>query len=164
MTSPLGRYASEAHDELVTVVLLDAPLRVWQRATEHHDDLMREMALLALDPATPGRDLPHRLLELIDVMGRQYGAATARPDTERDAALAAGLDRVDLRYEVPRSAGQAAQHLRDLLDEIEEFCRAEMLLTLAQPPVEAAFARWYVEQFTVQTQGGEPVPWPGPWD
>lgn len=161
MTSPLGRYAGDVHDATVTIRLLDAPLRLWQRAAEHHDELMREMALLALSPRTSA--MSTRLLELVDVLGNQYGAASWRPDTERDAAVDAGLDRVDLTYEVPRSSAAAATHMRVLLDEAEDFCRSE-LLTLAQPPVLADFSRWYVEQFVQQADGKPAQPWPGPWD
>jgi hypothetical protein len=161
MGSPLGRYASDASDGLVTVVLLDAPLRIWQRAAEHHDELMREMALLALAPDPP--TLPKRLTELVQVLGQQYGAAGNRPEDARDAALTAGHDRIDLSYEVPRTLGADALRMRALLDEAEEYCRTE-LLTLAQPQVQADFARWYIEEFVRQTDGLPPRPWPGPWD
>jgi hypothetical protein len=161
MTSPLGRYADAADDEPVMVRLLEAPLKVWQRATEHHDELMREMALLALAPEPP--ELPTRLLQLVDVLGRRYGAAGSRPDAERDAAMAAGLDRIDLTYEVPRSLASNALAMRMLLDEAEEFCKTD-LLTLEQQPVEAAFSRWYIDQFVQQSAGLPAVPWPGPWD
>lgn len=161
MPNPLGRYGDEVHDELITVELRQVPLHVWQRATEHHDELMREMALLALAPTPP--ELPTRLLQLVDVLGRRYGAAGSRPDAEKDTALAAGLDRVDLTYEMPRSQAANAASMRSLLDEAEEFCKTD-LLTLAQPPTEAAFARWYIDQFVQQAAGRPPVPWPGPWD
>jgi hypothetical protein len=161
MGSPLGRYARDAPDALVTVVLLDAPLKLWHRAAEHHDELMREMALLALAPDPPA--LPQRLTELVQVLGQQYGAAGNRPDDDRDQALAAGRDRMDLTYQVPRSLGPDAASMRALLDEAEEYCRSE-LLTLAQPKEQADFSRWYIEEFVRQTQGEAPTPWPGPWD
>ena len=161
MGSPFGRYADQPVDAPVTVVLQDAPLHVWQRATEHHDDLMREMALLAL--ADPPPDLPNRLLELVDVLGNRYGAAGSRPDAEKDAAVAAGLDRVTLTYEItPAQAAQAAR-MRALLDEAEAFC-ATHLLTMGQPETEARFSRWYVDQFVQQAAGADPEPWSGPWD
>jgi hypothetical protein len=160
MRSPLGRFGGDLHDSLVTVRLLQAPLTIWQRAAEHHDELMREMALLALSPTKP--ELPTRLLELVDVLGHQYGAAGARPDAERDAAIARGLDRVDLTYLVPRSASEAAQRMRALLDEAEQYCRTD-LLTLAQPQLQADFARWYTDQFVLQCADHSPVPWAGPW-
>jgi len=159
MGSPLGRYAGDVHDTLVTVVLLDTPLKLWQRAAEHHDELMREMALLALAPDPPA--LPKRLTELVQVLGQQYGAAGNRPEEAEDA-LAAGRDRMDLTYEVPRSAGADAAHMRALLDEAEEYCR-DLLLTLAQPPEQAEFARWWIEEFVRQTAGEPPRAWPGPW-
>ena len=161
MGSPLGRYAGDVDDTLVTVVLLDVPLLVWKRAAEHHDELMREMSLLALAPDPP--DLPQRLTELVQVLGAQYGAAGNRSDEERDAALGRGVDRMDLAYEVPRGAGADAGRMRDLLDEAEESCR-DQLLTLQQGPVERAFAQWYIGEFTRQTAGEPPTPWPGPWD
>ena len=160
MTSPLGRYAGEEHDALVPVLLLQAPLVIWQRTAEHHDELMREMALLALSPTN--QELPTRLLELVDVLGNQYGAAGARLDEDREAARARGLDRIDLRYEVPRSSAASAQRMRDLLDEAEQYCRTD-LLTLAQPQAQADFARWYIDQFVRQCAGNPPTPWPGPW-
>ncbi len=166
--APLGRYASEvtaAEEELVTVRLLAAPVRLWSRSTEHHDELMREMTLLALSQPREGHDLPARLVELVDILGRQYGRTSERPDTERDEALAQGLDRIDLTYEVPRSAGQAALALAGILAEADEFCRSGgALLTLAKPDDQVAFSRWYIEQFVTQTEGGQPTPWPGPWD
>jgi hypothetical protein len=161
MGSPLGRYARDAHDTLVTVTLLDTPLKIWQRAAEHHDELMREMALLALAPDPP--TLPKRLSEIVQVLGQQYGAAGSRPDDARDEALAAGCDRMDLNYEVPRTLGADALQMRALLDEAEEYCRSE-LLTLAEPQVQADFSRWYIEEFVRQIDGLAPRPWPGPWD
>jgi hypothetical protein len=161
MGSPLGRYATDVPGAVVTVVLLAAPLKIWQRAAEHHDELMREMALLALAPDPP--DLPQRLTELVQLLGQQYGAAGSRPDDAREELVAAGIDRMDLTYEVPRSLGPDAARMRALLDEAEEYCRTE-LLTLAQPQDEAAFSQWYIEEFVRQTQGEPPRAWPGPWD
>ena len=160
MSNPLGRFAGDEHDGLVDVVLLAAPLVIWQRTSEHHDELMRELALLALAPTN--QELPTRLLELVDVLGRQYGAAGGRPDEERDAALRRGIDRLDLTFRVPTSTAASAQRMRDLLDEAEEYCRSD-LLTLAQPQVQADFARWYIDQFVTQSAGGPPEAWPGPW-
>lgn len=162
-SAPLGRYGHEG-GALVEIRLVDMPLRIWQRSTDHHDELMRELSLLALAPSSSRSDLPARLVELVDVLGRQYGAATARPDAERDAALARGLDRMDLVYTVPATVGVDARRLGDLMAECEDYCRSEQLLTMPQPPVQVAFARWYLQEFETQAAGGDPTPWPGPWD
>lgn len=169
-TAPLGRYAaggaatgSEA-PALVSVQLLAIPLRVWQGAADHHDELIRELALLALAPTASTSDLPVRLIELVEVLGRQYGAASARPDAQRDDALAAGLDRLDLVYEVPPAAAEGAQALAALMAECEVFCRSGLLLTMPQPADQALFGQWYLGEFVRQIAGAAPTPWDGPWD
>lgn len=160
----LGRYTPTAGGPVVTVHLRDVPVRVWRRSAEHHDELMREMALLALAPDST-HDLPRRLVELVEVLGRTYGSARARPEQEREAALAAGLDRIDLAFDIPASAGEAAQVLGAILREAEEFCRTgDALLTLAQPEVQERFNRWYLDEVAGQIAGAPPTPWPGPWD
>ncbi len=162
MANPLGRYGQDPGDNegRATVVLVDAPLHIWQQATEHHDELMREMALLALAEDQP--ELPNRLLQLVDLLGATYGAAGDRSDLERHEALARGDDRATLTYLVAPTLGPQALQMRALLEEAEEYCRTH-LLTLEQPEVQAEFARWYVEQFAQQCAGGPAVPWPGPW-
>lgn len=160
MSNPLGRYGGDPDNtaDLATVVLIDAPLRLWQRATEHHDELMREMALLALSEDRP--EFPNRLLRLVDLLGLRYGAAGDRADHR---TLHRDEDRATLTYHVPRGEGVKALEMRELLDEAEAYCRTH-LLTLEQPEPEARFARWYVEQFAHQCAGAPPEPWPGPWD
>lgn len=161
----LGRFTPDRADAATVVVHLRAtPVRIWKRCADHFDELMREMALLALSPSAT-QDLPARLVELVDVLGRRYAGASDRPERERDEALAAGLDRIDVVNEVPRGAGEAAAQLGAILVEAEEFCRTGRdLLTLAQPPVQAAFNAWYLQEFVRQEAGLEPTPWPGPWD
>lgn len=151
-------------DPLVTVYLRDTPVRIWKRCAEHHDEVMREMALLALAPEA-AHDLPTRLVELVDLLGRRYAGASARQEAERDTALAAGIDRIDVSFEVPASAGQAALALGSMMREVEEYCRTgNRLLTLAQPHLQADFNAWYLQQFSAQVGGADPTPWPGPWD
>lgn len=160
----LGRYQPGDLGPLVQVYLRDVPVRIWKRSAEHHDEVMREMALLALAPES-AHSLPTRLVELVDLLGRRYAEAAARPEVERDAALAADVDRIDLRFEVPSSAGAAAAALGAMMRDVEEYCRTgHRLLTIAQPRVQADFDAWYLEQFTAQTAGADPLPWPGPWD
>ena len=163
--APLGRYGSEVTPDAprVEVRLLATPLRLWQRAADHHDELLRELSLLALAPRTGTHDLPTRLVELVELLGKRYGAAVGRPDAERDSALARGLDRLDLVYRVPLSLADDAQSLAALMAECEQFCRSGELLTMPQPPDQAAFGQWYLGEFVGQLRGGSPTPWPGPW-
>lgn len=145
--------------ELREVRLVAFPLRLHRAATEHHEELMREFQLLALD-VEAGRDVPKRLVRLVEELTRSYGSVTAAPDAERDAALARGDESVDLTYRVPPEAAAACAELDRMLDEADDFCRAERLLTLEPTPEQVAFRKWYLGEFQHQLAGGEPRPWP----
>ena len=149
--------------ELYEVRLIGFPLALHARGVEHHEELMREFQLLAIDPptSTPGHQVPQRLIELVTELTRNYGAFTDAVDAEREAARARGEESVDLTYRVPAYATEAVDRLDRMLAEADEFCRAgERLLTLATPPDAAAFRRWYLGEFTAQIGGTEPTPWP----
>jgi len=164
--SPLGRYASAEDRDPVTVRLLGVPVRLWCRATEQHDELLREFSLLSFgieEGATKPDELPRRLVALVREMRTRYGGSRERDDVTRQAALARGDETVDLTYEVPATVGDAGQALAALLDEVDEFCRSDSyLLTLAPDDSVIAFRHWYVEEFTRQVKGLPPRPWTGP--
>lgn len=163
--SPLGRYDSDGgDDELHEVRLLNVPLRLLVAGREHHDDVMREFAMLALAEESDDGHTPKRLLELVDVLGRRYAAAAARPDAEVDAAVARGETTIDLVYHVPDHVEAAADELAALMDEADEFCRERKLLALARPQLVVDFSRWYLDEFRRQIAGEPPQPWTGPLD
>jgi hypothetical protein len=160
----LGRYVQPGGDRDVPVRLLNFPLQVFAAARQHHDELLREFALLALQPPRDesARTLPAELLDLIDTLGRRYGGVGDRADTARDAALARGELSMDLTYQVPVSVGPAMSALHQLMEAADAFCRDEQLLTLAATPVERRFRLWFIEQFISQAADADPVPWDGP--
>jgi hypothetical protein len=162
--SVLGRYAPADDLEPVTVVLSNFPLQLFDQARQHHDDLMREFALIALNPPKdrPGHAAPARLLELVELLGKRYGAAAERTDAVRDAAIERGETAMDLTYTVPRSAGPVIRQLRALMREANEFCEREQLLTLATTPLQRRFGDWFYEQFLDQIDGRPARPWDGP--
>jgi hypothetical protein len=164
----LGRYGAAAtagQDEFVTVRLLRFPLQLFVAARMQHDELMRELTLMALAPSTSDeRPLPQRLGELVDVLGRRYRGAAERADTVRDAAAARGELVMDLTYRIPRSARANLLALDELMEEADEFCRSEDLLTLALRPWEREFRRWFTGEFVRQIDGAPPTPWAGPLD
>lgn len=160
--SPLGRYDEAPEDgEPVEVHLLGTPVELMLTAREHHDGLMREFRLLALseDDRAPGT--PQRLLALTDLLGRQYAAAQARRDADVDGALARGDATVDLHYSVTRSIVDAVRRLDALMAEADAFCAGEQLMTLERSPEVKRFTAWYLDQFTAQCAGADPVPWAG---
>ncbi len=146
-------------DEMVTVRLLDFPLAVHKRAQEHHEELIREFALLAL--SSEGTDVPVRLRALVEKLTRQYGMSSEAANAVRDAAFDRGEQQVDLEYQVPRSIRAGAEALGALLDEADEYCRTgDRLLTLASPPEAVAFRKWYLAEFNRQLDGQPPIAWP----
>lgn len=160
----LGRYDAGLQDEdRHEVRLLGTPVRVFAAGRDHHDDLLREFALLALSDQPPTVD-SGRLGELTEVLGVRYGAATARPSAEIDAAIAEGSDTVDLVFTVPGSVVDAAAELEALMDEADRFCESEALLTVSRSPVVRAFSAWYLDEFRRQVAGQAPTSWEGPLD
>jgi hypothetical protein len=146
-------------EELVEVRLLRLPLDVWLRAQEHADDLVREFALVAADPharaATPGR-----LLRLIDELTASYGQFSDSQRKAMETAVERGEPEIDLVYHVPAGAAGAAQQLGDIFDEADEYCRrGDHLLTMATPPDELRFRKWFVGEFVEQLGGRPPVAW-----
>jgi hypothetical protein len=138
------------------------PLDVQARASEQHEELMREFALLAISKPTSrrGHPVPQRLIDLIDRLSREYGGVGSATDGERDAARERGELRTDLEYEVPAAVADACRALDEMLDEANEFCReGERLLTLAPSRELIAFRRWYLGEFIAQIAGGEPTSW-----
>jgi hypothetical protein len=161
--SILGRYVSTDASETVTVELLNFPLQVFAVARQHHDELLREFALLALSPPQdrPGHAVPKRLLDLIETLGVRYAGVGDRTDAARDDAVARGDAAMDLTYVAPASVGPAMKELHDLMQEADEFCRDGQMLTLAATPLERSFREWFTSEFTQQADGRPPTPWTG---
>ncbi|MDP9436560.1 MAG: hypothetical protein M3P93_15735 [Actinomycetota bacterium] len=155
MTSPA--------QDLVEVRLVQLPVQVWAAAQEHFDGLLREFALMTAEQGAEslgGLGVPARLLELVGRLQQQYAGTSDVQRAALFAAAEAGRTTLDLTYRVPRSAAGACQHLDAMLDEADEYCRAgQHLLTLAAPPDQVAFRKWYLSEFVAQIRGAEPVPW-----
>jgi hypothetical protein len=162
--SILGRYSPDDAGESVTVQLLNFPLQVFAGARQHHDELMREFALLALRPPRdrPGHTVPTSLLDLIETLGVRYARVGDRADAHREDAVERGDTSMDLAYVVPRSVGSAMRELHDLMEQADMFCRDEQVLTLAATPLEREFRLWFLAEFTSQADGQPPRPWRGP--
>ena len=150
---------------IVEVHLLELPVGLWARTQQHTDELLREFLLIAEqvrhvgDAATA--PTPVRLGELVDELNGSYGSFSEEQEARLFAAAAAGEEAIDLTYQVPESAGVAARHLGDLLNEADAYCRSgEHLLTLETPAELVGFREWFLEEFRRQTTGEQPTPWP----
>ena len=149
------------------VRLLQVPIAVHARAQEHNAELMREMYLIAqqrhheAEESGTVKELPARLVELVEALTGEFAALTTAQDRLLDDAIAQGVPEIDVTYQIPVAASPAAQQLGSMLDAADDFCRAgQHLLTLATPPELVRYRRWYVGEFVAQLADGPATPWP----
>jgi anti-sigma B factor antagonist len=145
-------------DEMFTVELRHLPLAVLNRATDHNLTLMRELALVHAADETG--TAPARLLWLSHHLDDQYAAFNAEPRETLQRAIEGDQSHIDMTYEVPAHAAEAAAELGAALDEVDEYCRQGDLLTLVTPAEALAFRRWLLGEFVAQIRdGADPQPW-----
>lgn len=148
--------------ELVHVHVREVPVELWLRSQEHIAELQREFMLISADAQQDG-DHPHvpqRLLTLIHDLNERYASFGAANEQLLFTAAADGVPSIDLDYDLPKDIPVAARQLNDMLDEADEFCRGgEHLLTLATPPDQLRFRRWFLDEMVRQVEGHEPMPW-----
>ena len=146
-----------------TVRLLAYPVDLGMSTVEHIEDWMREFQLMALgrEAGTATSDVPRRLQTMVDTLTRRYGAQLSEPDRVRAAAAARGQATVDLAYPaVDGAEGEAAvRGWQAMLVEVDDYCRAEDLLTLPRTPEQVRLQDWICEQFLCQLRGEAPQPW-----
>jgi hypothetical protein len=141
----------------VSVWLLGLPVQVFAHYRSWFEELRRELRLLAL---SHGADYPVAQ-ELSEVALRaEQETRQARGTEELEAAIRNGAERADLQCELPASAPATMARLRELLEEVDDFCREQRLLTLAPSRQQQALRSWYLGEFERQGRGEKPVPWP----
>jgi hypothetical protein len=146
-----------ADHDLVRVRLLGLSVPHHQATAEHIDGLLREFSYLD----TGAGNVPAQLLQLRDEMETQLSSFTAHPHATFEAAVADGLDTVDLVLDMPPAAGPLSELALELLDRADEFCRTgEHLLTTAASPDVARYRRWFFGEFVRQCRGEPAHPWP----
>ena len=159
----LGRFTPDAQGAtMVEVRLLGFPLELMMAAREHYDGLMREFRLLAMDGHISDTDAPAQLVQMVQVLGEQYGASRSRRDELLEAAIARGERVIDLVDVVPDTTGEAVVGLRTVMEEADRFCEQALLMTLPREPLIKQFADWYFDQYETQVAGGAPIAWDGP--
>ena len=148
---------------MTTVWLLGYPVELGMSTVEHVEDWVREFKLMALgrQDLTAGSDVPARLQAMVELLTRRYAEDLSEPDRVRAAAAARGLETVDLAYPAGDDAdGEAAvRGWQAMLAEVDEYCRAEDLLTLQRTPEQVRLQDWICEQFVRQLHGEPPQPW-----
>lgn len=145
-------------DGMFVVELRNLPLAVLSRASDHNFTLMRELALVHTADKTG--TAPARLLWLSQQLDEQYAAFNAQPREALQQAIEGDESHIDMRYEVPAHAADAAAELGAALDEVDEYCRQGDLLTLVTPYEALVFRLWLLGEFVAQIRNGtDPQPW-----
>ena len=154
----------ETGSDLIEVRLLNLSVSAYAATAAHHDELRREFTLIAAGAEeNTANSVPARLLALTDELNRRFGSFTSASQATLEAAVARGDREIDVVYRLPPQAGPAAAEFGDLLDEADAYCRAgQHLLTLATPPREVAFRRWFLGEFDRQCRGEPAQPWREP--
>jgi hypothetical protein len=148
-------------EPLIEVELLELPVALRDRAQQHSDELLREMTLIALQNSH-NHELPVRLTQLAADVQVNFGAFTATPESEIDAAVERGDAVVPrIAYHVPATVAAYCRHLIEILEETDEYCRGgEYLLALACPPDIYAYRMWALLEFERQIAGDTATSWP----
>lgn len=150
------------------VVLRGMPLTLWLAARQHHDALLRELALqragtgsaaTELAAADEARRIVSGAVEAA-VAARAQAAPSGAPSPGRGSAVDA-LGSADLVLAVPDAVGPSFAVLQDVLDEGESLAAQEQLLVRPALPEVVAVRDWACEQVIAQLAGGPPAPWPG---
>lgn len=159
--SPAARPDPGADD--IEVRLCGLPVSLYLAAEEHHDALMRELALLLGGDtvrAAPGG----RLMDLAAGLLAHFGAGNEQLRAQVDGARRAGEATVDVVMFAPVGGGDMVLSVADRLDEVDWLCEDARLLTPPSPPAVKRFRRWYSGEVARQLQGRTPSPWPFPLD
>lgn len=140
------------HD-LTTVRIIGLPVALHRAASEAHEALAREFAIIEAsdDPSA----VPARLLRLQADLKERYDHLSHAPLAVLQKAEEGGSATVDLEYLVPRSVADASRALRDLLAEADSYCsRGTELLTIASAPELVAYRNWFLDEFIGQIEDG----------
>ena len=176
----LAAWGIDSHDAAAsvtgprTVVLLGLPPTLWLAAREHHDAVLRELALYnAEHPA--GTPSPLRLamadqarawisthvVAELDRLAAQGPSAHRALPPGHPSPLPDTLPQIDLSLAVPVDAADAFAALQDVLDTAERLAAAGLLLARPALPEIVAVRDWACEQAISQFSGVDPAPWGG---
>jgi hypothetical protein len=136
--------------------ILGLPVAAYARFRRRYFELARELRLLSLNP---GNDYPAaRRFNAVFLEAERLGQQVQ--GYLLDAALAQHRTVVDLDLLVPPRLPGAMRRLLDTLDQVDELCRQEHMLTLAASTAEQQLIRWWFTEFVRQGAGDDPTSWP----
>ncbi len=152
-----------AYEVVGQAVLRDYPLRLWAEQQEHSQELLREFALLLIGEQTSDLRAPAQLVELAHMFSARFGPLLDELNATRQAALDAGQDRMDSVVPLVAGLDDLLAPVRQVLDDVDGYCRRGHLLALERTPEQTALYAWTERELLAQLAGGPPTPWPGPF-
>ncbi len=154
---------SQIPDEHLTEVrILGLPVPLRERSSQHGDELVREMTLIAAQvDAGDSAHIPDRLVRLAAEVQSTYATFTVNANAQMDAAAEAGIEVIDeIVYRVPREVGPLCAHILTVIAETDAYCAdGHYLLALATPPDVRAYQQWILGEFIRQIDGQAPLSW-----
>jgi PAS domain S-box-containing protein len=150
------------------------PATLWLAAREHHDALLRELALLRLSVG-PEADLADAELAAVDAararidaavdaeleQAREQGVAAVPLPQYHPGALPSVPSAMTLRLQVQPADTEAFATLQDVLDGGERLAGTGQLLVRPGLPEVVAVRDWVCEQVIAQLAGAPAGRWPG---
>lgn len=161
-TTGVQHSAAEPSRSVARVVrFLGVPVATYLALQEHNDALHRELELVAIGQdiipaADPGRRSRLRALAR-ELLGPQFRDVRDSYRETVAAASARGQTTVDLETRAPAEAVAVARTYVALLDEIDDYCREGVLLTMPPDPRVTELRHWFVEQSAAQLLHGRPA-------
>lgn len=145
-------------EDALPIALLELPVALYAASYLHHQELRRELRLLALahgDTYPIASSISRVFRSFDDQLRRSGGMATLDAALEGEAATKT----IEATLVVPPTLPHTASRMIDMLELADAFCRSERLLSLATSPELRAFRRWYLGEFVRQGDGEAPIPW-----
>jgi hypothetical protein len=150
--------ASDAKTDLRTIALVGFPLDLFARARQHNEALLREFAFL-VDGGGDNTDIPRQLLDVVGRVRVRAAGLNAGALAMVETAMARGDETGDFEFVIPVSIAASTREFASLLDQVDAYCAAGDLLTLAAPPELRRFRDWYLGEITGQVEGRPPIAW-----
>ena len=151
------------------VVLRDMPATLWLAARQHHDAILRELALYRAEHPVPGiegdlgrADEARRIIS--ETLDRALSEALIEPPpgpVRSLPTLPASSGGLDLVLHVLPEQGPSFGVLQDVLDSAERLAVADLLLMRPGLPEIVSVRDWACEQVIAQLGGAPPSPWIG---
>ena len=146
-----------AEEQLVHIELGEVPTDLLVGAKAQVDTLIRELTLISVG----GAPLPPHLSELIDTVAHRFTEGRQALKAQASRAVHDAAPVTKLALDLPTSAAEEAGEYLVAMEELDSYCRAKRLTTLASPPRHALFRRWYIHETIAQLRAaaeGKPPP------